>query len=75
MKKKNGKKKVRMGKLRFLLGLLIVITGGSLMIELLGLSVVGHTANIGEIFLFPMAIIILIVGIGVVTKNSRLLDK
>lgn len=74
-KKKNGKKEKRMSKLRFLLGLLIVITGGSLMIDLLGLSAKNYTGNLGEVVLFPMAMLILIIGIGIVAKNSEALDK
>ena len=74
MKKKNGKKRRRLSKLKFLMGLLIVITGGSLMIDLLGLSVMSYTTNINEILLFPMAMLILIVGIGMVIKHSSMMD-
>ncbi|MEA1926152.1 MAG: hypothetical protein U9M90_02810 [Patescibacteria group bacterium] len=75
MKKKNGGKEKQMSKLRFLLGLLIVITGGSLMIDLLGLSIRNYTANVGEVVLFPMAMLLLITGIGIVAKNSEALDR
>ena len=74
MKKKNGKKQRRLSKLKFLMGLLIVITGGSLMIDLLGLSVMSYTTNVNEILLFPMAMLILIVGIGMVIKHSSVLE-
>lgn len=74
MKKKNGKKQRRLSKFKFLMGLLIVITGGSLMIDLLGLSVMDYTTNVNEILLFPMAMLILIVGIGIVIKHSSTLE-
>jgi len=74
MKKKKGKKRKRLSKLKFLMGLLIVIAGGSLMVDLLGLSVKGYTKGVNEVLLFPMAMLVLIIGIGMVIKHSNALE-
>ncbi len=79
--KKGRTKKVdkhkKLSKLEFLLGLLVVVTGGAIMIDLLGLSVKikDYTSSVNELILFPMAMMLLIVGIGVIAKSAKTLEK
>lgn len=61
-------------KFLFLLGTLIIVTGGSIMVEILSLSVTERSANYASDFvLFPLALVFLLLGIGiVVSKTSRI---
>lgn len=68
--KQKKKTKVGIEKLRFLLGILIVVTGGALMMYLLEVSIDRHVQSLEDYILFPISIILLILGIGVVAKNA-----
>lgn len=58
-------------KFMFMLGLLIIVTGSAIMIEILGLSFKKMTANyIPDLFLFTITIIFLVLGIGIVANRA-----
>lgn len=63
----------QLSKEKFLLflGLLIIITGASIMLEILGLSFKASASNyLKDFFLFPIAIVFLLLGIGIVANHS-----
>ena len=58
-------------KFLFFLGLLIIVTGASIMLEILGLSFKASASNyMKDLFLFPIAIVFLLLGIGIVANRS-----
>ena len=65
------KKKIKVGieKLRFLMGVLVIITGGMVMLYLLESSIMSYAQGMKDYILFPLSIILLITGIGVVSRN------
>lgn len=69
--KQKKKTKVRVGieKLRFLMGILIVVTGGALMMYLLEVTVDRYVVGMEDYIIFPISIILLITGIGVIARN------
>ena len=67
--KQKKKTKVGIEKLRFLMGVLIIMTGGMVMLYLLGSSISTYVRGVGDYILFPVSIILLITGIGVVSRN------
>lgn len=75
-KKKNGKTK-KPSRLEFVLGLLVVVAGGSIMINMLGLSarLESYTAGVNELLLFPMAMLLLVTGVAIVAKAARKFEK
>ncbi|MEA2006927.1 MAG: hypothetical protein U9O20_02085 [Patescibacteria group bacterium] len=70
MKKKKKEVKVSIEKLRFLLAILIVVTGGALMLFLLESDISRYVHRIEDYVLFPISIILLVTGIGIVAKNA-----
>lgn len=67
--KQKKKTKVSIEKLRFLMGILIVMTGGTTMLYFLGSSISTYIQGVGDYILFPVSIILLVTGIGVVSRN------
>lgn len=55
----------------FLLGVLIIATGGFIMVEVLGLSIKGNSVNhFQDFFFFPLVVVFLLLGIGIVVNHS-----
>ncbi len=66
-----AKKSQSKEKFSFFLGILVIITGASIMVELLSISFCANNSSFTkDFFLFPIAMIFLLLGIGIVTNRS-----